>query len=152
MLGEYPPASPSYCAICSLFWICNLFPYGQILINKNQQKTPATCQMRATGDLVHRAEDGRRWRRQNTGRENETVFSFQVKLSYGTNAGRKLCILLPQVFFWGNETSQSFVLSVYKTAEEFFPWKCLGKLELPWDLLYVYSQILHVCLQYSLKL
>lgn len=92
----------------------------RFLLTKIKEKTPAICQIRATGDLVHRADEEARTQAEKVKLFPLSIFSFQVKLSYGTNAGEKLCILLPWVFFRGNKTFQSSMLSVYKRAEDFF--------------------------------
>jgi len=67
-------------------------------LTKNK-KIPAVCQIRATGDLVHRADEEARTQAEKVKLFSLSFLSFQVKPFYGTNAGEELCILLPQVLF-----------------------------------------------------
>lgn len=99
ILFEYPPFQLHNQAICSLFWMHGLSFLGSSSLRKHEQNrktTDSSLSGQSTEALVHSAD-----RKHRTQIEIVKVFpplvsSSQVKLSQVTDAGDKLCLLLPQ--------------------------------------------------------
>lgn len=158
MLGQYPPNLPPYFVISSyilLFahlgnrWFCHLFPTnGRNLINKNQGKIPAICQITEIGELFLRADKEARTKAEKVKLSSSCFIHSRSNCLMGKILGRHCvsCYLRSpsEEMKYFSVFSCETVLSVHKTAEDFCPWKFLQKLEWPWDLLSFLCVLIHI--------